>query len=153
GVAAMIWSELPLRPTITVPAFSITKVRLVPSGMDSMELGREADGAAVVGPVTVGLVTVELVTVEPFTVGLVEVELVELELVVELLPLLKSLASLAQARPVTRSTTVTAAAARGIRYFTVDSPFGLESQCSSGHVRSASAGCQGSIKDAEPKSR
>ncbi|HJQ95783.1 MAG TPA: hypothetical protein VJ935_08780 [Acidimicrobiia bacterium] len=55
------------------------------------------------------MVTLELVEV-------VDVELVEDELVLE------SSEPLAQARPLARSTAVTAAAASGIRYFTDDPP-------------------------------
>ena len=111
----MICSEPPLLPTRTVPAFPMTKVRLVPSGIDSVELVRGAEGAAVIWVVTVGLGTVGLVC--NVAVGLAEV--VDVELVEEVLPLVEPLDPFAQAKAVARSTAVTAAAARGIRYFTV----------------------------------
>jgi hypothetical protein len=57
-------------------------------------------------------------------VAAVVLVLVDVELVVE--PVFESSELPAQARPAPRRTTATAAAARGIRYFTVDPPFGLE---------------------------
>jgi hypothetical protein len=109
----MICNEPPLLPTRTVPAFPITKVRLVPSGIDWAELVRGAEGAVAVRVVTVGLGTTGLVG--DVAVGVVEV--VDVELVEEVLPLVEQLDPSAQAKAVARSTAVTAAAAKGIRYF------------------------------------
>ena len=81
-----------------------------------------AVGEAVVGFVV--LVAGRLAAVEA-----VEVVLVDVELVVE--PVFES-SEPARARPAPRSTTATAAAARGIRYFTVDPPIGLEGPVSDG---------------------
>jgi hypothetical protein len=64
--------------------------------------------------VAVGAGPAEVVTLEL-------VEVVDLELVVDEL-VLESSDPFAQARPVARSTAVTAAAVSGIRYFKVDSP-------------------------------
>ncbi|HKZ20408.1 MAG TPA: hypothetical protein VJQ57_09880 [Acidimicrobiia bacterium] len=92
----------------------------MPSGIDAAELCRAAVVEAVVA--TTGLVGAGAVAV--ITAGLVElvaVELVDVELVVDELGL-ESSEPLAQARPVARSTAVTAAAARGIRYFMLDPP-------------------------------
>jgi hypothetical protein len=90
--------------------------------MDSLELAWDAVAGGVA--VVEGLTTTALGAVEADAVGLVEVELVDVELVdVELVvDELESSDPLAQARPVARSTAVTAAAARGIRYFTGDPP-------------------------------
>jgi hypothetical protein len=94
--------------------------------MDSVELARDAVAGAVA--VVGGLTTTALGAVEADAVGLVEVKLVDVELVdVELVvDELESSDPLAQARPVARSTAVTAAAAKGIRYLINDPPFGLE---------------------------
>ncbi|HJU82424.1 MAG TPA: hypothetical protein VJ796_11870 [Acidimicrobiia bacterium] len=89
----------------------------MPSGIDAVELCRAAVVVATTG--LVGAVAVAVVTIG--LVELVVVELVDVELVVdELGP--ESSEPLAQARPVARSTAVTAAAASGIRYFIVDPP-------------------------------
>jgi hypothetical protein len=114
--------------------------------MDSVELARDAVAGAVA--VVEGLTTTALGAVEADAVGLVEVELIDVELVdVELVvDELESSDPLAQARPVARSTAVTAAAAKGIRYLINDPPFGLEGQCSGSRLRGASARGQGNIK-------
>jgi hypothetical protein len=79
-------------------------------------------GAADEAPVVevVGFVT--LVADRLAAVGAVNVGVVDVEVVVEPFPAFELSEPPAHARPAPRSTTATAAAARGIRYFTVDPP-------------------------------